>query len=67
MRAGDTRSGRLLVDTNLLVLFAVGKVNRSRIETFKRTRQYTITDFKLLIKVLGRWESLYTVPIFWLK
>jgi hypothetical protein len=35
----------LLIDTNLLVLFAVGTVNRNRIEKFKRTRQYTKTDF----------------------
>jgi hypothetical protein len=42
----------LLVDTNLLVLFAVGTVNRNRIETFKRTSQYTKGDFDLLVRVL---------------
>ena len=51
----------LLVDTNLLVLFAVGSVNRRRIEVFKRTRQYTIGDFELLLRVLGNRSSLYTV------
>jgi predicted nucleic acid-binding protein len=51
----------LLIDTNLLVLFAVGSVNRGRIESFKRTRQYTIPDFELLLRVLGQWSSLYTV------
>lgn len=53
---------RLLVDTNLLVLFAVGTVNRQRIQTFKRTSQYTLQDFDLLLRVLGQWKSLYTVP-----
>jgi hypothetical protein len=51
----------LLVDTNLLVLYAVGTVNRSRIETFKRTRQYTMDDYDLLVRVLGNFEHLYTV------
>jgi hypothetical protein len=51
----------LLVDTNLLVLFAVGTVNRNRIETFKRTRQYTKSDYDLLVRVLGQFEALYTV------
>jgi predicted nucleic acid-binding protein len=55
------RGARLLIDTNLLVLLAVGTVNRDRIETFKRTRQYTTADYDLLVRVLERFEKLYTV------
>ena len=51
----------LLVDTNLLVLFVVGAVNRDRIETFKRTRKYTKADYDLLVRVLGAFKRLYTV------
>jgi rRNA-processing protein FCF1 len=51
----------LLVDTNLLVLYAVGTVNRNRIETFKRTRQYTMDDYDLLVQVLGNFDRLFTV------
>ena len=51
----------LLVDTNLLVLFVVGEVNPSRIETFKRTHQYTRADYDLLRRVLQRFKRLYTV------
>jgi predicted nucleic acid-binding protein len=51
----------LLVDTNLLVLFAVGAVNRNRIETFKRTSKYTKADYDLLLRVLGKFKPLYTV------
>jgi predicted nucleic acid-binding protein len=51
----------LLVDTNLLVLYVIGTVTRNRIETFKRTRQYTKGDFDLLIRALGNFEQLYTV------
>jgi hypothetical protein len=36
----SARSSGFLVDTNLLVLFAVGTVNLDRIETFKRTSKY---------------------------
>jgi hypothetical protein len=50
----------LLIDTNLLVLFAVGSVNPDRIESFKRTRQYTRDDYELLVRVIGN-RSLYTV------
>ena len=56
-------SSGLLVDTNLLVLFAVGTVNRNRIETFKRTRQYVKADYDLLVRVLARFEPLYTVAL----
>jgi len=55
----STRPG-LLIDTNLLVLFAVGSVNRRRIETFKRTRQYTNADFGLLLRALENQQPLYT-------
>jgi predicted nucleic acid-binding protein len=58
---GSATSTGLFVDTNLLVLFAVGTVNRNRIETFKRTRQYTKSDYDLLVRVLSRFEPLYTV------
>jgi predicted nucleic acid-binding protein len=54
-------SAGLLVDTNLLVLFAVGTVNLDRIATFKRTRQYTADDYHLLVRVLAKFELLYTV------
>ncbi len=61
MRFGTGTSSGLLIDTNLLVLFAISSVNRTRIETFKRTRKYTVNDFELLLRVLGQWRSLYTV------
>ena len=56
----DSRAG-LLIDTNLLVLFTVGTVNRRRIENFKRTRQYTERDYDLLRRVIGQFGPLYTV------
>jgi len=38
-----------------------GQLTVDRIETFKRTRQYSKTDYDLLLRVLARFESLYTV------
>jgi len=58
---GPPGAAGLLVDTNLLVLFVVGSVNRDRIETFKRTRKYSKADYDLLIRVLDR-RKIYTVP-----
>lgn len=51
----------LLVDTNLLVLFVVGSVNRKRIQSFKRTSKYTTADYDLLLRVLGNFGTLHTV------
>jgi len=51
----------LFVDTNLLVLYTVGNVNRERIETFKRT-SYTKRDFDLLVGVIEENRPLYSVP-----
>ena len=51
----------VLVDTNLLVLYVIGNVNRRRIETFKRTRQYRPEDHDLLLRVLTNFTSVYTL------
>jgi len=52
----------LLIDTNLLVLFIVGRVNRNRIDNFKRTSKYSKEDFDLLLSVIGGLgKPLYTV------
>ena len=55
------RGQGVLADTNLLVLYVVGSVNRKRIETFKRTRQYRSQDYDLLKGVLERFNSVYTL------
>jgi rRNA-processing protein FCF1 len=55
------RRAGLLIDTNLLVLLIVGGVNLDRIENFKRTRQYSKTDYQLLVRVLDDFTPLYTL------
>jgi predicted nucleic acid-binding protein len=56
------RAGGLLVDANLLVLYLVGRTNKQRISTFKRTQMYTIEDFELLERLMAQFGSLVTTP-----
>src|SRR5258708_4740638 len=59
--SGSSRNSELLIDTDLLVLYTVGTVNRSRIENFKRTCQYSERDYGLLLRVIQKLTPLYTV------
>ena len=52
------QSKGVLVDTNLLVLYLVGKVNKNRILNFKRTQKYTVEDFELLERAIVWFGSL---------
>ena len=64
----DSASGaRLLVDTNLLVLFAIGTVKLNRIEIFKRTRKYIKSDYNLLVRVLANSIPCIQSPTSWQK
>jgi hypothetical protein len=56
------RKKGVVLDTNLLVLLAIGTYNRSRIATFKRTRSYTDDDFELLLILLAAFERRVTTP-----
>jgi hypothetical protein len=52
----------LLVDTNLLLLYLVGRTNKNRILNFKRTQAYTIEDFDLLDRFMAEFKTLITTP-----
>jgi rRNA-processing protein FCF1 len=60
----EKHKGRgVLVDTNLLVLLLVGEVNPARISNFKRTRDFTEEDFRMLQSlVLWFGPPLFTTP-----
>jgi rRNA-processing protein FCF1 len=58
---GVNRRTRLLVDSNLLVLLVVGRVNPDRIARFKRTCQFSRQDYDLLRAFVSSFESLYTL------
>lgn len=52
----------VLLDTNLLVLYLIGKVNPRRILNHKRTANYELSDFRLLDYLVGRFGKLVTTP-----
>lgn len=56
------RAKGVLVDTNLLVLFLVGLVNKRRVPEFKRTQNFTIEDFDTLSRLITWFGRLITTP-----
>ena len=56
------RAKGVLVDTNLLVLFLVGRVNRRRILNFKRTGDFIIEDYDLLVRLIVWFGKLIATP-----
>jgi hypothetical protein len=55
------RSG-LLVDTNVLLLFMVGKCNVDRIGTFKNTQRYVPEDFYTASLIIESFDRLISTP-----
>lgn len=56
------RTGGVLVDTNILLLYFVGSHNREQIPRFKRTVQFTVDDYDLLVRLLSRFTRVVTTP-----
>jgi rRNA-processing protein FCF1 len=52
----------LLIDTNILLLLFIGSYDRNLIRNFKRTVQFTIEDYELLILLLRPFNKLVTTP-----
>ncbi|MDF5717483.1 MAG: PIN domain-containing protein [Rhizonema sp. NSF051] len=57
----DKQKG-ILIDTNILLLWFVGSVNRSRISQFNRTEQFLPEDYDLLIQILSYFSKIITTP-----
>lgn len=52
----------ILIDTNLLLLVVIGAYATERILTFKRTLQYTLDDYALMVRILANVEKRVTTP-----
>lgn len=50
------------IDTNLMLLMAVGNYDRDRIASFKRTNAFRAEEYDLLGKLLSRCRRLLTTP-----
>ena len=56
------RSRGILVDTNLLLLYVVGSYRTPLISQFKRTRAYSLLDYRDLHALIGAFSRLLTTP-----
>jgi hypothetical protein len=56
------RSRGIIIDTNLLLLLAIGLYNPNRIVTFKRTSKFDATIFQAVVTVVKQFEQRYTTP-----
>lgn len=56
------RQKGILVDTNILLLWFVGTVNRSRISKFNRTEKFIPEDYDTLLQILSFFQKIVTTP-----
>lgn len=56
------RQKGILVDTNILLLYFVGYINRDRISKFKRTAQFVPEDYDLLVRIVQFFQKIVTTP-----
>ena len=61
-RAGGYPEEGVLIDSNLLLLLFVGQYDPKRIERFKRTHQFGISDFELLVDYIEQFKEVVTTP-----
>ncbi len=59
---GSYRNKGILIDTNLLLLYFIGKYNKSLIQYFKRTQKYVIEDYELSTSVIKFFTRIITTP-----
>ncbi|MEB3830520.1 PIN domain-containing protein [Phormidium sp. CCY1219] len=52
----------VLIDTNILLLWCVGTVNKNRISKFNRTEQFIPEDYEILLKILEYFDKIVTSP-----
>ncbi|MCT7980395.1 hypothetical protein NG792_21980, partial [Laspinema sp. C3] len=52
----------IVIDTNILLLWCVGTVNRSRISKFSRTEKFLPEDYDIILKVLEYFNKIVTTP-----
>lgn len=52
----------LLVDSNILLLYFIGKYSQALITEFKRTRQYTKDDFYMILNIFSYFKKIVTTP-----
>lgn len=59
---GRYQHAGILIDTNILLLYFIGLCSRQQIPEFKRTKQFTIEDFDLLVQIWNFFNKVVTTP-----
>jgi hypothetical protein len=52
----------IFVDSNLLLLYFVGAIDKDLIQRFKRTKQYALEDYNTLEEYIGHFSQCVTTP-----
>lgn len=60
--AKKIRQNGILIDTNLLILLLVGSYNEDMILSFKRTKNYTVEDYRYLKLFIAGFEKHFYTP-----
>lgn len=53
---------RILIDTNLLVLFVVGRTSRKSIAKHRRLRAFSVDDYNRLVKIIRMVDQVVVTP-----
>ncbi|MEA2601048.1 MAG: hypothetical protein QOF89_2040 [Acidobacteriota bacterium] len=56
------RASGIIVDTNILLLYFLGRFDPQEIPKFKRTQQFTREDYGTLVLLLRHFDRLLTTP-----
>lgn len=56
------RNKGILIDSNLLLLYFIGKYNKTLIQRFKRTQKYVTEDYELLTAFIKDFTKIITTP-----
>ena len=56
------RGKKLLLDSNLLLLYLVGSFQRTLVERFKRTNEFSLGEYDLLASIVRQFQFLVTTP-----
>jgi hypothetical protein len=57
-----TKRHTLILDANLIVLLIIGLADEKAVPVHKRTRSYTVNDFRLLLRVIEGYRELAALP-----
>jgi rRNA-processing protein FCF1 len=56
------RQKGILIDTNILLLYFIGAINRARISKFNRTEKFVPEDFDTLLEIMSFFSRRVTTP-----